>query len=491
MPYDPFDPFGQNNPFDLNNYGGQSVQSPHLRMPNIFNPPIGNDMPEQGGITGTMYPPGHPLYQPPPNWETPNQAAGYGSDIGQSGIGHDVTGMSMGERDPNQRLADLYSPEHSASDRLDQLIAQMPHRNKPGIFSKIVGSLVGMGGGPQAADEAMYGRYNRDIEDWKAQLGPAYQAANLERYGNVNERMMATGVMRDEATQRGLDIREEHFKQSEENARKRTQAYAFAQENKDYESTVDKATGEIVFVHPNKPPMRTGILSSEASDFDKHNWRVREREKEHEYRTEEIRTRGEEAGKLLRGRQKGKALTPSEIKTRRFNIASQLLSENPDLYGKIISLEDGRLHLTSPEDEDGKDIDPLDYANAVNEIYGEKEDIDIDAPKAPNVEVPESDKGSLGPNIPKRPRIGGELPESPGASRAVKPAPSNVTRDMIFGGGGNAPQPKYQAGPKLKAPEDRINMVDPQGNPVNLPREQKEQAIAAGYKDAAATGTRR
>src|SRR5574338_457948 len=108
-----------------------------LRLHSIFAPqtPIGNDLPEQGGITGNMTFEDAPL-----------------------------------------DMADLYHPQTAMQDRMSQLLGEFPERETPGTLKKIFASLAGAAGGPDAADRFMYGPYYERLKDWKEQFGPVAQA---------------------------------------------------------------------------------------------------------------------------------------------------------------------------------------------------------------------------------------------------------------------------------------------------------------------------
>ena len=88
-------------------------------------------------------------------------------------------------------MNDLYDPETQATNRFNELLEQMPERNKPGVLRKIGASIVGLGGGPQAARRSLYAPYYNELEDWKEKIGPAQAGMTQERLGNVNKRQLA------------------------------------------------------------------------------------------------------------------------------------------------------------------------------------------------------------------------------------------------------------------------------------------------------------
>lgn len=84
-----------------------------------------------------------------------------------------------------------FQPEHTATDKFNSLIDSYPQENKPGLLRKIFGTVAGTLAGKQAEEETLHPGRDTEIKDWENKIKPAEQAANLERYSNVNERTMA------------------------------------------------------------------------------------------------------------------------------------------------------------------------------------------------------------------------------------------------------------------------------------------------------------
>lgn len=83
----------------------------------------------------------------------------------------------------------VFTPKTEAQDRLRVSLDQMPTRNTPGIWRKIGASIAGLGG-PQAADNFMYGGYYRDMDDWKNRIEPLGDLARIENQENTQNRMI-------------------------------------------------------------------------------------------------------------------------------------------------------------------------------------------------------------------------------------------------------------------------------------------------------------
>ncbi len=104
-------------------------------------------------------------------------------------------------------MEQMYTPEHEASDRYNKLINQYPNRQdyKPGFWRSLGSMLVDYTKGPQAGHQMYEEPYTNKLMDWKNQITPIANAANLERQQNVNERgyayQTAANVLREKAEQ--------------------------------------------------------------------------------------------------------------------------------------------------------------------------------------------------------------------------------------------------------------------------------------------------
>jgi len=107
--------------------------------------------------------------------------------------------------DPIGRMNQMYTPDNKASNNLMDLITNMPQREEPGIGRKVLASIAGLTGDPNRVENMLYQPYLRELEDWNARVGPSIQAANFERQGNVNERMLANQIVSQEQRDRTLE----------------------------------------------------------------------------------------------------------------------------------------------------------------------------------------------------------------------------------------------------------------------------------------------
>lgn len=163
----------------------------------ILNPPKGNDLPEQGGITGQLPMPQAGNIDQFDMSSVPQASIQIGPQSEEINALPDI--------DYHKRMLELYKPEHTDSDRLNEIVSRMPQRNKPGIMRKIAAGLSGLTGDMRNVDRALYGPYYNQIADWKEQYEPAKDLAQEERLGNNNLRMMANSMLSQEMSDRRFE----------------------------------------------------------------------------------------------------------------------------------------------------------------------------------------------------------------------------------------------------------------------------------------------
>ena len=94
-------------------------------------------------------------------------------------------------------MGENYTPETEATDRFNTLLDEYPERNSPSWARRLVASGIGVGAKEDpigTMEKVMYAPYLRDAAEWKEKAPQYYNAANLERQANVNERQL-TGQM--------------------------------------------------------------------------------------------------------------------------------------------------------------------------------------------------------------------------------------------------------------------------------------------------------
>lgn len=153
-----------------------------MRLRNLFN-----NAPISGpGIDGVQF---------PTSGTNP-----YDVSFGSTGI-PSPTGTPMGEPDIAALMQGMNNPTNDASQGFERLIEQYPQRENPSILRRLGSMIVDYTKGPEAG-QAMYDQpFQQKLTDWKNKIGPSQQAANLERYENVNtlkERAQAAKEKTDE-----------------------------------------------------------------------------------------------------------------------------------------------------------------------------------------------------------------------------------------------------------------------------------------------------
>lgn len=331
-----------------------------LRYQQIFNQPVGNDLPEQGGFFG-MNP--MPVAQGPlpQRLGQSEPLGGLPQVIDPSQIGSEMIPETE-ESYIAKRLSELYQPQTSASTRLNELLNQYPQREKPGFLQKLVASLSGFGGGPQAADKVLYGGYDRQVQDWQNRVKPISELADQERYLNQNQRILANQMIG-----RELDVRKQTHKEKVDERNiaireKRAAAYEFKARNPNMQIKQD-SEGNFIGINPQTGQMAyvtdsqgNRVNGRELSWEDKQNI-LQENALERINRSAEvglgrIQASGEQARETkaapnyddLNPDKIVKPQSPSEQRTARTLAAEQLLDEHPD-WEEYIQFDGNRVTI--------------------------------------------------------------------------------------------------------------------------------------------------
>jgi hypothetical protein len=247
-----------------------------------------------------------------------------------------------------------FTPEHEMTDYFNNLVRNMPVRRNPSLLRKIGASLVSAGQGIKAGERALFAPYLQELEDWQEKLKPAYQAANLERFENVNQRNLAY--------QRGtLAEKERAARAKEDIARFRAQAYDFKARNPNWRMVAEPDTldaegntvpGKVWAINPQFPDRKvdTGLHSKDLSELDKVNLQIEggiarvEEAGKQARETEGVRQKGRmavEAERTRRAREvagirsgaKGagsKPELPTQTKVRQYNAARELANTDSE-----------------------------------------------------------------------------------------------------------------------------------------------------------------
>ena len=108
--------------------------------------------------------------------------------------------------DAGARMNELYQPEHEMGDKYQSLIDQMPARQQPGVWKRLLASAIsGATQDPDVGNSVLYAPYERDVRDWTTRLKAVEPAANLERQNNTNMRGIANQIVSQEQGSRRLE----------------------------------------------------------------------------------------------------------------------------------------------------------------------------------------------------------------------------------------------------------------------------------------------
>lgn len=165
---------------------------------------------------------------------------------------------------PYQQYMDMFQPENTYSQRLDELINQYPQEQKHTVKQKILASIMGIGpGGMQRADEVMHGDYRDQIQDWKNKVQPYEYLAGIEKSNNAQQRQLLTAAMANQFRYDNLGALTDYRNES-----LRLREFKIKHPNYHFE---DVPGGNIVAFNPANPTERidTGVASGRLSDKDK------------------------------------------------------------------------------------------------------------------------------------------------------------------------------------------------------------------------------
>jgi hypothetical protein len=318
--------------------------NPWLRLLNLFNPMGGNDNPFVMNAT--------------PNAPSP-------VDFGVPAPNFSSLPQQPNDEEAfvNQRLASLYNPQNEMQDRLSELMGQIPERNDPSTMRKIFAAISGMGAEDPlgAAERFAYAPYYREMEDFQKQFEPISRAADLERQGNVNQRIFAEqSIQRELEARRATETERRNRELAESRNRQldlqeqRNAVYAFKAANPNYRFERGQ-DGFLYAVNPQNPTetIKTNIEHNQVSPIELASLNS-------QYRMEQIRETGAQSRETVRERaaeqRETEAVRPRftaagtsqlEISRARVNRAQQAKIEHPE-WSPFIGLGPSNTVIITP-----------------------------------------------------------------------------------------------------------------------------------------------
>lgn len=182
-------------------------------------------------------------------------------------------------------------------DNLSNVDAAQPQRPDPGLLPRIFAGIAGLGtynGNNMIPlqDEILYGRHNRDTNDWALSHKAAAEGAELESRNNVTANSNYNTALNREITDRRANeyIRRGDIAQQEANRKveadkvkadiegRKIKLAEFKARNPGYKYEVDRS-GDVYAVNPMNPqekPIPIGLKSQDFSDLEKHEFRLGE-----------------------------------------------------------------------------------------------------------------------------------------------------------------------------------------------------------------------
>lgn len=277
-----------------------------------------------------------------------------------------------------------FTPQTRDSEALRQLISQYPSRDdyQPTTLRRVGSTFAGLQGGMKAQEDYLNAPYNEKVQDWKNRIAPAEQAANLERYGNANERMLgyqsgrlgvqqdaearrqsqgdwklSQGDVRNDQLQQKIDQAQQRIDQNQEKINHVNQRQDISDSEKlaltnRYKQEQIKAKADADMARQNLIGSQRVTQINTKGDVDKD---LQEMRGSQAVTTAE--TRGAEARKTKSTAPGGGAQgnLPSQQKVSLQNKAAQGIRENPD-WAKWMTVDDqGQVRIQSPGRFSGPD----------------------------------------------------------------------------------------------------------------------------------------
>lgn len=373
-----------------------------LRQQNIFGPRPSGSVMNQGPMLNLPPGPNTPasmfnigdnpnaMFQPPPSFDA---SSDYLANLNQPTFGS--TDMSkpfqveqppLFDMDAGQRMGELYKPQTEATDRFNQLVQNYPQAKDPSWLRRIGAMVVDYTKGGRAGQEFFERPRTNAIEDWKNKIQPAQQAANLERYENVNQRTLAANQIAAELREKAQQAKERNDEVNAKIRQQRADIYQFKATHPNWKIMFPKG-GNIIAINPiTQETYDTGIPTGSATDLDKI-WLMDEQKLEQiaatgeqTRETETTRQAGRMAVTKERGEQAretratvpggitGQGGSPTQIKVGQYNKARQIKNSSP-ILSKFVELGTGNeFKIKKPNERGGPT--PQQYSDIINAIYG-------------------------------------------------------------------------------------------------------------------------
>ena len=378
--------------------------------------------------------------------------------------------------DVNRRMSELYKSENQDTEAFNALLHGYPERGHPGTLRKIGASLTALGpGGYEAGRHALQQPFYDELEDWKNKIVPSQNAMANERMGNANMRSVANSIISGEQRDRTIDRQFERDKVLEEQRNRTitqgdtrlTQAEARIKQGDERlkiakavanggQFEMDKSTGTGKMVFKDGTSIPVDIHQLDESDL---------LELNQKNALERIRTTGEES--------RSTKSTPTGASSRD-RLRTEVI-DDPDNPGTKILV---RINL------DTNEVTPVNFKN-------QKPD---KTSVTPVTRTPETETNKAKGVLAKAKQIKAANPQwakyiiikgndfelkRPSSTLGIATGPTKEDYDKIY----NAIYKSNRATDNVN-PEERVNVINPQGAHVSIKKSQLDEALKSGYKNA-------
>src|SRR5688572_29014276 len=334
-----------------------------MSMPTVGQPPI-DSIPEDGGIFSGNQPIDQPRNRMAGSFESGfdpskiynpasggNNAAMTGQQADRPVMQSDIVGL----------INSLYTPEKTYTDMYEKTLSERPERNKPGIGRKIAASALGFFGGVPAAEEHMYGGYNRKMRDWHDRMEALEPGLTAEKNTNANNRQLALSTATAALNERKQEEVERKNRASEQLGALKAQGWQLKTGEDGFVYAVSAVTGE---------SKKTNVKSGDLSDAEKIRLQLDSALTQIQARGE-IQTSINDADNATRiAVENANRASREEIAALRADVQSQLLQQRYELAGQN--------KWSTPVQAFDKDGKPLPFMLSTNGVTGEVKKIQLD-----------------------------------------------------------------------------------------------------------------
>lgn len=334
---------------------------------------------------------------------------------------------NMPDSSISNRMNQMYTPETAAGDRYNTMVDDYPERpTDQGWLRKIaaiglstLSDMYGAKKGEETFNNVMYPGYENKVKKYKDTIGPAKEAAVIEKSNNVNERTLAYQTISAELRQQAQESKDKNDATNAQIRQQRADIYDFKSKNPNMKIVTTKG-GNVQAINPQTgETIDTGIPTGSLSELDKLNL-------QHENSLEDISARGDESRETARVRGEESRLTkqtspainpnikpksttikpdsPAATRTRQLNTARELVNTDPSLK-PFIKFDGNNFEIEAPSEGFFGHKGPTDeqFKKIKKSIYGEG-NLPVNQPNRTGISTTDTTKTKTSGDTEKRNR---------------------------------------------------------------------------------------